>query len=92
MGMSTNVIGFKAPDDKWRKMKAIWDACEAADIDIPEEVYEYFDCREPDPAGVTVDIDYVSEWSDSDRVMSGIEISVKDLPPGLTSIRFYNSW
>ena len=27
MGMSTRVEGFKPVDDKWRKMKAIHDAC-----------------------------------------------------------------
>lgn len=86
-------MGFKAPDDKWHKMKAVYDACDAANVDIPDEVTEYFDCQIPDPAGVTVDLDNITiEWCDLDRSRSGIDIFLKDLPADISSIRFYNCW
>jgi hypothetical protein len=43
MGMSTHVVGFKPPDEKWRKMKAVWDACEAAGTDPPAAVSKFFE-------------------------------------------------
>jgi len=42
MSMSTHVIGFRLPDEKWKQMKAIWDAYDAANLDIPDEVFDYF--------------------------------------------------
>ena len=35
--MSTSVVGIKPPDDTWRKMKAAWDACMAADVKPADE-------------------------------------------------------
>jgi hypothetical protein len=96
MGMSTHIMGFKAPDDRWRQMKAVWDACAAAHIDVPQEVFGYFEGENPDPAGVEVsetalmDVGALREWGDSYR--SGYEIVVAYVPDDVTTIRFYNSW
>ena len=88
MSMSTYVFGFKAPDDKWKKMKAIWDACKKANIEPPGEVDEYFDFEPPDSSGVQVDIDY-HEYRDD--CSEGIEIKVSEIPKDITSIRVVNS-
>lgn len=61
MSMSTNVVGFRPPDAKWEKMKAIYDACETAGVSIPDEVDEYFNGEPPDDAGVKVDLDVDSD-------------------------------
>ncbi len=92
MGMSTNVIGFRPPDEKWKKMKAVWDACLAADTDIPEDVNTFFNGDPPDERGVEVELTgpCCAEWSDDYR--QGYEIDVTKLPEGLAIIRFYNSW
>ena len=42
MGMSTHLVGIVPPDDDWKKMKAVWDACDNADVDIPKDVSEFF--------------------------------------------------
>lgn len=89
MGMSTHVVGFRAPDEDWHKMKAIWDACEAAQIKVPEEVRYYFGHEAPDPSGVEVDVP-THEWNN--EYAEGFEIKIAEIPKGLTSIRFYNSW
>ncbi len=93
MSMSTHVRGFKPADAKWRKMKAIWDSCEEAGIDPPEEVGKFFDWDQPDEAGVDVNLEEhesCQEWADESR--RGFEIDVKKLPKDVTVIRFYNSW
>lgn len=93
MGMSTHVIGIKPPDEKWKKMKAIWDACSAAGIEPPGEVVSFFDYTAPDPLGVEVAIEKsrsVKEYTDDMR--SGFEVDLKALPEDVTVLRFWNSW
>lgn len=89
MSMSTHVIGFAPPDDKWKAMKAIWDSCEAAGVPIPKEVERFFGGERPDESGVEVDVP-VREWGDDSR--EGYEIDVAAIPAHVKSIRFYNSW
>jgi len=89
MSMSTHVIGFRPPDDTWQRMKAVWDACQAANVDPPEEVIDFFNDEEPDPNGVEVEIP-TREWRDD--AAEGFEIDVAAIPAGVTIIRFYNSW
>jgi hypothetical protein len=96
MGMSTHAIGFKGPDDKWRQMKAVWDACEDAHIDPPPKVRDYFEGERPDGEGVAVsEADLVSygavrEWSNDMR--EGFDIVVSRIPADVTTIRVYNAW
>lgn len=95
MSMSTHVIGFKPPDEKWRAMKAIWDACAAAKVKPPEEVHRFFDFEAPDEAGVEVDIERqgsCTPFNDADKAASGFEVDVRKLPPDVVIIRFYNSY
>ena len=92
MSMSTHVVGFKPADSKWKKMKAVWDACTAAGVDPPNEVEDFFDGIYPgDDPGMSVDIkSAVAEWSDEG--CSGHEVDVTKLPKDVTVIRFFNSW
>lgn len=101
MGMSTHVVGFKPPDEKWRKMKAAWDSCTAAGVDVPKEIGEFFNWEKPDDEGVTVTLEdwkggkevlheCIRKWSEGSR--SGYEVDVTKLPKDVTVLRFYNSW
>ena len=47
MSMSSSVVGFRPADDKWKKMKKIWDSCEEADVAIPKDVLDFFDGEYP---------------------------------------------
>lgn len=94
-----NAEAFKPPDDKWRRMKAVWDACQEADVPIPADVEQYFGGEDPDPAGVEVDqtvlIDsgVITDWNDGDHGMSeGVEIHVDKIPADVKIIRVYNSY
>lgn len=91
MSMSTEVKGFRPPDERWQQMKAVWDACVAANVPIPEPVAEFFGWTAPNPAGIEVKIPH-REYTNRERVEDGIEIDVADIPDGVTVIRFINSW
>ena len=89
MGMSTHIIGFRPPDEKWQKMKKVWDACVEAGTDVPDEVSKFFNWDEPDEKGIEVSIPK-QEFSELGR--SGYDVEIAALPAGITHIRFYNSW
>jgi hypothetical protein len=92
MSMSLHVQGFKPPDDQWKKMKAVWDACEGAGLFPPPEVEGFFDGVDPDPAGVSVDLSpHLREWQDRHASM-GYELDVADIPAGVKTIRFIASF
>ncbi len=93
MGASTNVVGFKPADEKWKKMKAVWDSCEKANICIPTSVVEFFNGDTPDSSGVLIELlkhpcceKYSAEMKD------GYEIDVSKLPKDVKIIRVYTSY
>jgi hypothetical protein len=92
MSVSRHVIGFRPPDEQYKKMAKAWKACEEAGVEPPAEVSRYFDDVEPDPAGMEVDLGKaVTEWTDGD-MCEGYEIDVTKLPKGVTIIRSYTSY
>ena len=91
--MSTSVQGFKPPDAKWEAMKKVYDACTAADVTVPPEVWAFFDDEAPDETGVLVELDgepCCREFSDDGK--SGFEVDVTLLPKDVRYVRFTNSW
>ena len=96
MSMSTHCIGFKPTDDRWKKMKAVWDACYEAGVLLPNEVSRFFEFGQPDEAGVMVSQEILvycgalSDWEDEDA--NGFELDVSKLPEDVTTIRFCNSF
>lgn len=95
MGMSSHVVAIRPPDERWRQMRAVWDACTAAGIDPPSEVEEFFDGERPDSEGVVIDLrhprsDAVREWRNDHS--EGYEVLLDQLPPDVKILRFYNSW
>lgn len=93
MSMSTSVVGFKPPDEKWKAMKAVYDACIAGKVRVPDEVQKFFNWCGPTEAGVVVELlktDCVkAHHTDSE---SGFDVDVTKLPKDVTLVRFYNSW
>lgn len=99
MSMSTHVIGFKPPDEKWAAMKRVWEACATANVPIPNEVLKFFQHGSPDDNGVRVEQSTL-EGSGvlkryKDDMYSGFELNVAELvrlDPTVKLVRFYNSW
>lgn len=92
MSMSTHVVGFRPADEKWEKMKAVWDACKTAGVEVPQGVERFFGGEGPgDKPGMEVDLSgAVIEWSA--EMKNGYEVNLAKLPPDVTIIRFYNSY
>ena len=90
--MSTHVVGFRTPDEKWHQMKAIWKACKDANIVPPQEVLDFFDGEDPEnKPGIEVSLpNAVAEWNDDHR--RGYDVTIMALPEHVKIIRFYNSW
>ena len=93
MGMSTNVEGFRPPDKKWKKMKAVWDSCRAANINAPSTVREFFGHDDPDDSGVRIQlVDHECCSPVLNSYQDGFEIDLSKLPKDINIIRFYNSY
>jgi hypothetical protein len=92
---STYVLGFRPPDEKWKRMKEAREACEAAGIDIPEDIDDFFGGEKPDEKGVEVQLDNghpcCKDWDDG-YMRSGFEVEISKLPKDIKILRFYNSW
>jgi len=89
MSMNTYVIGFVPPDEKFNKMKQIWDNCQNLDIEVPGIVERFFDQCEPGDYGMEVEIPS-HEWSDGDMEF-GLVVKLDEIPDKVKTIRFYNS-
>ena len=80
MSMSTSIVGFRPPDEKWRKMKKVWDSCSTAGIEPPEEVSKFFEWEPPDDAGVEINLEGTSavrEYNAESRY--GYEVVIAEL-------------
>lgn len=99
MGMSTHIVGFRPPDEKWEKMKAAYRACIDAGIDPPDEVDNFFQDNDPNGPGGEIrlidrgdnpKVEGVRKYSTDGS--SGYEVDLERLPKNIRYIRFYNSW
>ena len=89
MAMSTYVVGFRPPDERWNQMKAVYDACGDAGVDPPEEVSRFFAWADPD-SGIEVDLGEAARVFQTENT-SGFEVILDKLPLDLKFIRFINS-
>ena len=103
MGMSTEVVGIKPPDEKWKQMKAVYDSCKAAGVETPMEVSEFFGFDPPDDAGVLVEMAHMSDPRHpkikftavtpySDDSGNGFEVVLAKVDPEIKVLRFVNRW
>jgi len=93
MAMSTSIIGFRPPDERWAKMKNIWDACKIAGEEVPNSVEKFFDFEPPDERGISVDlINHPCTRPHGEPDEEGFEVELAKLPTEVTHIRFLNSY
>jgi hypothetical protein len=91
MSMSTNVFGIIPPDEKFERMKAVYDSCVNAGVPVPEAVRDFFGDEEPDEKGVVIPLDDIAKEYSGERE-SGFEIHLEDIAPNVPIVRFVNSW
>ena len=89
MSVSIHVTGFKPPDERYKRLVNAWNALEEAGLPPTPELERFFDGAEPDPAGIEVELT-LREWHD--RSAQGYELEVAEIPDGVKTIRFYQSW
>lgn len=82
---SLSVVGLVPPDSAWNKMKTVWDACQAAGIAPPKEVYVFFEYGEPDESGVIVKIE---SREFNAEMAEGLEVDLASIPSKVKTIRF----
>lgn len=93
MSMSTHIIGFVPPDNRWKELKKVYDACIFAGIEVPDEVLEFFNYEPPDDLGIEIDLEddkYSSEYQTDGS--EGYLVELNKLPKEIKFIRFYNSY
>lgn len=96
MGMSTHVVGFRTGNDlDYQKHSKVLRACIDAGIKkLPKETANYFGdeypCESLFEEVLEVNIP-VTKWDDGD-MREGYEIKLIDIPLGVETIRFYNSY
>jgi hypothetical protein len=87
--MQTYIRAIIPADEKWKAMKAAWDACKAIKQDPPKAVLEFFDYDYPKADGKEIGLMPCHTTEDA---LDIYEIDLKTLPENATKIRFYNSW
>jgi hypothetical protein len=95
MSGTLHVVGFKPANDKFKKMKGVWDACTQAGIEIPDEVQCFFRDKEPSDLGVEVilegmtrDIAVTPYTAD---MIEGFDVDLTKLDSDIKILRFYVS-
>jgi hypothetical protein len=93
MSMSTTVMGFRPPDGDWDKKKKAYEACIEAGVEVPDELYDYFEGQSPSDHGQSVDLgNCLVEWKSPEGASEGYELDLGLLPKGVKVLRFFNSW
>lgn len=83
MSLDIYVYGFRPPDERWQKMKAIYQACKSAGVKLPEEVESFFGDDSPDGPGRQVHIPH-SVTADH----TTYEVNLDHIPKDIRLIQF----
>lgn len=83
-----SIIGVVPNDDKWKKMKAVYDACIIAKTSLPDEVYDFFRGGKPDPNGNLIDLTDRCVERDDDVNTKSLDLSVESIPTSVKNIKF----
>ncbi len=94
MDVNLRVVGIRPPDETWKKMKAVFDACVAARVPVPKEVEQFFNHKTPDALGVVVEhknleLAGVLKAVGGD-MWEGYEIDLSKLPDDVKVLRVAN--
>jgi len=99
MGFDANVEirGIRPPDAEWKQMKAVWDSCVDAGIEVPEPVANYFGDDGPHEEGLCVEVEPEICHNDDEcmtlnirrQVGSYMLIDMANLPANITHLKVW---
>ena len=90
MGMSTYIKLLRNGNSPDHQAKvAVLRSCLSADVTIPEEISDYFGGGQDEDFPLEISFK-ARRWSQD--MGEGYEVDIDDLPEGVKTIRFYNSW
>ena len=89
MSVSYFVRGMMEPTEDYKKKYAAFKACKEADIEIPQQLWDYFGDDVPSEEGVSVKIPYEEKVGNGDMTY---EVDISKLPPQVTKVQFIVAW
>ena len=89
MGVCCFARGLIEPTEDYKKKYAAFKACEEAGIEVPQQLWEYFNNDIPYKDGVSTKISYERKTDDGGVIY---EVDVSKLPPQVTKVQFIVSW
>lgn len=88
--MSTHIMLLRDGNDPEHQKKVkVLAACLEAGVSMPEEIDEYFDSSNDPDTGLIIPFEareYKGEYEE------GLEVDISELPEGVKTIRFVNSY
>ena len=83
-----HIVGLRNHDEQWSRMKAVYDTCMSAHVDVPPAVTDYFKTNSLDSGGPEVDLKALTiDWQSDLSI--GMELDLSIIPAGVTKLRFY---
>lgn len=96
MSMNLHVVGFRAPDEQWKRMKDVYEACVEAGIEIPEVVNAFFEGEAPDVSReIELGDNLICTQKYNEEGRTGFVVDLQAAQkryPGLKYIRFFISY
>jgi hypothetical protein len=91
--MSSHVLFLRDETDlQYQKFLRVLLSCQEAGIDPPKDVDDYFGYGVDNDPETPLQVPFKPrEWSDG-NMSEGFEIDVDEIPSGVKTIRFINSW
>ncbi len=77
------IVGIKPVNSKYENMKTLYDACISNNLILPSNVSNYFEGKEPNKKGVTLDLSSYVKKEDNKFV-----IDLNSLPSDVKAIHF----
>lgn len=83
------VRGIMDPTDDYKKKYAAFKACKEAGIEIPQQLWDYFNNDTPYEDGISMKIPFEKK---EEVGCSTYEVDLKKIPPQVTKVQFLVCW
>ena len=80
------ITGFREVTEEYRKKQAVYEACVAAGVGVPDEVSAFFLYQKPSGEGYETKLDHIGE-EDHEEDAFAVVIDVSQIPEGVRKLR-----